>query len=469
MSHILVVDDEPAICWSLRESLKEEGHTVAVAGSVQQALSSLQVDRPDALIVDVRLPDADGIDSIAKVRERLGNEVPIIVMTAFGDLATAVRAVQAGVFDYLTKPFHLDAATEVIQRALASRRPGLVGDKLESPKSPPGGLLGSSEAMQLVFKRIALVAASDTHVLITGESGTGKEEVALAIHRHSQRASKLFVPVCVGALSETVVESELFGHVRGAFTGADVNRTGLLEQANGGTVFLDEVGDIPLPTQVKLLRAIERREVTPVGNPMPRPSDFRLLAATHRPLQEMVREGTFREDLLYRIRVFEIVVPPLRERVVDIPLLAEHFLRQLPGRASRSLSPAVIEALQSRPWRGNVRELRNAVEHAAVLARDTEIRPEHLPVPLVNSVPIAAGQEEHIRQQLRAWTLEHYSAATENDVPGLYELMLKLVEPPVLQAVLEKTGGNRIAAAKCLGIHRSTLREKLRDERENAT
>ncbi len=467
MSHILVVDDEPAICWSLRESLTEEGHSVAVAGSVQQALTSLQTTRPDALIVDVRLPDADGIESLAKVRALLGSEVPVIVMTAFGDLETAVRAVQAGVFDYLTKPFNLDAATAVIERALASRR-----TEATEVKAIPAttGLLGISAAMQLVFKRIALVAASDTPVLITGESGTGKEEVALAIHRHSQRAAKQFIPVVVGALNETIVESELFGHVKGAFTGADNNRTGLLELANGGTVFLDEVGDIPLPTQVKLLRAIERKEVTPVGNPVPRLSDFRVLAATHRPLNEMVREGSFREDLLYRIRVFEIVVPPLRDRPEDIPLLAEHFLRQLPGRVGRTLSEAVTRELQSRPWYGNVRELRNAVEHGAVLARDTEIRPDHLPRPLSGSTSSKpADRDDRIRSELRTWATDQFAEAEGADNPELYAALMKLVEPPVLQAILERTGGNRVAAAKYLGIHRSTLREKLRDDQADHT
>ena len=319
--------------------------------------------------------------------------------------------------------------------------------------------------MQHVFKRIALVAASDTPVLVTGESGAGKEEVALAIHRHSRRGAHPFVPVCVGALSESVIESELFGHVKGAFTGAEQTRTGLLELAHGGTVFLDEVGDIPLPAQVKLLRAIERREVTPVGNPVPRSSDFRVIAATHRPLNELVQQGTFREDLLYRIRVFEIVVPPLRERCEDIPLLAEHFLRQIPGRRASGLSPAVTKELGARPWFGNVRELRNAVEYAAVLARDSELQPEHLPQPMPNprSQP-TVSLEDQIRTALHEWALHQLAAASgETSDPELYAAFLRLAEPAVIQAALENVNGNRVAAAKALGIHRSTLREKLKE------
>ena len=462
MSHILVVDDEPAICWSLREALTEEGHTVVVAGSLQQAFAAVEKQRPAALIMDVRLPDGNGIDAIPQFRARLGTETPIIMMTAFGDLETAVRAVQAGVFEYLTKPFHLDDATAVVRRALAVR---IVRPSEPQPTAGEQGLLGVSPAMQLVFKRIALVAASDTPVLVTGESGAGKEEVALAIHRHSRRATNPFVPVCIAALSESVIESELFGHVKGAFTGAEQTRTGLLELAHGGTVFLDEVGDIPLPAQVKLLRTIERREVTPVGNPVPRSSDFRVIAATHRPLNELVQEGKFREDLLYRIRVFEIVVPPLRERCEDIPLLAEHFLRQIPGRKGSGLSSAVTAELCARPWYGNVRELRNAVEYAAVLARDSELLPEHLPQPMPNPRSQPAGSlEDQIRTSLHEWALRQLSAAAgDPSDPELYAAFLRLTEPAVIQAALENANGNRVAAAKALGIHRSTLREKLKE------
>lgn len=462
MSHILVVDDEPAICWSLREAFTDDGHHVVAIGSLQQAFTSIEKQMPDVVIIDVRLPDGNGIDAIPLIRERLRPETPIVLMTAFGDLETAVRAVQAGVFEYLTKPFHLDDAIAVVRRGLAAKViPALSPQRAKASE----GLLGVSPAMQVVFKRIALVAASDTPVLVTGESGAGKEEVALAIHRHSSRANNPFVPVCVGALSETVIESELFGHVKGAFTGAEQTRTGLLELAHGGTVFLDELGDIPLPAQVKLLRAIERREVTPVGNPVPRGSDFRVIAATHRPLYELVQQGKFREDLLYRIRVFEIVVPPLRARVEDIPLLAEHFLRQIPGRRGSGLSADVMRELCARSWYGNVRELRNAVEYAAILARDTEIQPEHLPQPMPNPRSHAGGSfEEQIRASLQAWAQRHLTAAAgEERDPDLYQAFLRLTEPAVIQAALENANGNRVAAAKALGIHRSTLREKLKE------
>jgi DNA-binding NtrC family response regulator len=463
MSRILIVDDEASICWAFRESLADEGHEVDVASSAEEGLRIAASTPPDAVVLDVRLPGTDGLSAMTAFRDRIGL-APIIIITAFGSLETAVRAMEGGAFDYLVKPFDLDQATTLVKRALERRitRPFVVEPRATTG---PDALIGSSPAMQDLFKSIALVAPADVPVLITGESGTGKELVARAIHRHSARRGGPFLPICLAALSPGLVEAELFGHVKGSFTGSTQDRNGLLELARGGTVLLDEVGDIPANLQVKLLRAIEHGEVTPVGDARPRPTDIRVIAATNRPLAELMASGEFREDLFFRLSVFQIHIPPLRERRDDIPALAEHFLGQsrLPDIAEASLTEDVLDVLRSREWVGNIRELRNTVEHAAIVARGRPIRPEHLPPPAtsaaVSGSPGAAGMKEEI-----ARLIEQDARATGADAldSSLYDRFLSLVEPPLLRAVLDHEGGNRAAAALKLGIHRATLRQKLR-------
>jgi DNA-binding NtrC family response regulator len=461
MSSILVVDDEESICWSFREFLGDEGHRVETVASAEEALRRVGVIRPDVLILDVRLPGIDGLTALPGLRERSGGS-PIVVMTAFGDLQTAVRAVEAGAFDYLVKPFDLDQAAVLIRRALES------GKRPKRPATSPQSLdlgdelIGSSPSMQSLFQRIALVAAADVPVLITGESGTGKERVARALHRYGARRDGPFVPVCLPALSPSLVEAELFGHARGAFTGASQDRKGILELAQGGTVLLDEIGDAPLSLQVKLLRAIENREIAPVGDPRTRPVDIRVLAATNRPLPEMVAAGTFREDLYFRLAAFPIHVPSLRDRLDDIPALAIHFLALCRGRLDDpiELSAAVLQALGSRPWPGNVRELRNAIEHASILARGGPIRVEHLPsIPNSSTVP---GRND-LGRAIAGWA-EAETARLDPARPdgNLYGLFLKASEPALLKAALDRCGGNRAAAAQLLGIDRATLRQKLK-------
>jgi two-component system nitrogen regulation response regulator GlnG len=316
--------------------------------------------------------------------------------------------------------------------------------------------------MQQVFKQMALAAQSHVPVLITGESGTGKELVAQAIHRHGLRKTGPFVPVCLPALSPQLIESELFGHVKGSFTGADTTRTGFLELAAGGTVFLDEIGDVAPPLQVKLLRAIEQQEVTPVGGGQARRTDFRVVAATNRPLDALRAAGEFRADLYYRLSVFRIELPPLRERREDVPLLAVYFLRRAdrPGQ-ERRLSDAALAELVRRRWVGNVRELRNVVERAAIAARGDEIHVEHLPqaeAPLSDRDPLASS----IQRDIANWARTELHNAPGAESAGLYERFLSLAEPPLFAAALEHAGGNRAAAARELGIHRATLREKLK-------
>ena len=450
--NLLIVDDEESIGWALRRLAADEGHTAQVASSAEEALALADRQPFDLIMLDVRLPGADGLSAMRQLK-KLQPQAPIVVMTAFGNLSTAVDAIRNGAFDYVTKPFDIEQAASVMRRALAQRTAPIASS---SPwPNEPEELIGASPAMQEVFKRIALVANTSAAVLITGESGTGKELVARAIHRHSACAAGPLVPINLAALNPSLVESELFGHARGAFTGAEQARSGLLELADGGTAFFDEAGDIPLAVQVKLLRALEQQEVTPVGETRPRRTSFRVIAATHRDLRHEIKAGRFREDLFFRLAVFEIALPPLRERPEDIPLLAELFLRRLNALGQpAAFAPATIEDLRRRTWRGNVRELRNAVEHAALLARGGTVYPEQLP-----TVADALSEAPELNQVVRDWVRVRLAAQPAAD--NLYQQFLDDVEPTLLAAVLERTGNNRVAAAHLLGIHRATLRKKL--------
>jgi two-component system nitrogen regulation response regulator GlnG len=398
---------------------------------------------------------------------RLLRSVSIIVITAFGDLTTAVEAVRNGAFEYLLKPFDLTTAQRVIERATQSLAapPPAAADAHLSPQSD-GPIVGHSAAIQEVFKRIAVVAPSDACVHLRGESGTGKELAARAIHRYSRRASGPFVAVNVASLSESLAESELFGHARGAFTGADQPRTGLLEQAHGGTIFLDEVADIPLPVQVKLLRVLEHGEILPVGANRPVQSDFRLISATHQDLRQRVAKGRFRHDLYFRLITFEIDIPPLRQRAEDIAELAGHFLDGLAakhGQPRPAISSEALAELQHRNWLGNVRELRNAIEHAMILARGGSIAPEHLPPPLAEMAgergAESVSQEEALVALVRGWAERQLRDPAGGE--DLYDRLLRCMEQPLLEAVMEHCGGQYLAAARRLGLHRTTLRKKL--------
>jgi two-component system nitrogen regulation response regulator GlnG len=463
MSRILIVDDEASICWAFRESLTDEGHEVHIASSAEQGLQIADAAPPDAVVLDIRLPGIDGLAAMKAFHDRLG-AAPVVIMTAFGNLETAVQAVEGGAFDYLVKPFDLDHATAVVKRAIETRR---VRDLVTEPRARSGTetLIGTSPAMHELFKSIALVAPVDVPVLITGESGTGKELVARAIHRHSARRNGPYLPICLAALSPNLVEAEIFGHTKGSFTGASQDRKGLLEIASGGTVLLDEVGDIPANLQVKLLRVIEHREFTPVGDARPRPTDIRVIAATNRPLPQLIATGQFREDLFFRLGVFQIHIPPLRDRREDIPALAEHFLHQSQTTSHNEvrLSDAALDELCSRPWPGNVRELRNTIEHAMILARGQTIHREHLP-DSPTQLPVASTSiHDEIRNLLAEWARQQAAnGSSQTNEATLHERLLDLVEPPVIQAVMHLCLENKAEAAQTLGIHRATLRDKLR-------
>jgi two-component system, NtrC family, nitrogen regulation response regulator GlnG len=454
---ILIVEDEEAVCWALERALAQEGHRVATAATAEAALALARARRPDVILLDVRLPGADGLSVLAQFRRQSG-EAPVIVMTAFGNLDTAVRAVEGGAFDYLAKPFDLQQALDAVERALRSRNRVASAAEEADPGPIAEQIVGRSPAMQVVFKRIALVAPRDACVLITGESGTGKELVARAIHRHSSRRDRPFLPVHVAALNPNLVESELFGHVRGAFTGATESRPGLLALADGGTVFLDELADIPLGVQAKLLRVLEHREVVAVGGNQPQPLDLRILAATHQDLGRLVAEGAFRHDLFFRLNVFPIHLPPLRERPGDLALLAEHFLRTLAPN-SLPVPPETLRQLEARPWQGNVRELRNALEHAAILARDGPLLPEHLPPP--GATPAGSGVKDRLAEAVRIWLAERLARSEPEGDGQLYAELLAAVEPALLDEIMRRVQGNRWVAARLLGLNRATVRKKL--------
>ncbi len=459
--NLLVVDDEEAICWGLQKIGRELNCTVYVAPSAEDALNIAESETLDAIITDVCLPGISGLAAIASYRIRFPR-IPIIVMTAYGDLKTAVEAVRQGAFEYLVKPFSAETVRNVLRRALDDANQNRV--EIEpSGNAAVEGFVAESTIMQEAFNRIALAAASDASVLISGESGTGKELAAQAIHKFSSRASGPFVSVNLAALSPTLAESELFGHTKGAYTGADTSRTGLLVQADKGTLFLDEVADIPMPIQVKLLRALETHEVTPVGGSQPISTQFRIIAASHRDLNQMIQQSLFRHDLFYRLAGFQIELPPLRERLEDIEPLAKHFLDLLANhpQTSQRLSAAAIAEMKRRPWWGNVRELRNALQHAIIVARGSTIDATHLPPAIRQS---ASGTNDDglastIEQLLVAWTLQHLNESPECE--DLYDRLLKLVEPAVFNKVMELNQNQYLTAAKVLGLHRTTLKKKL--------
>ncbi len=461
---ILIIDDEEPIAWALRRAFEREGYRVAVAATAEDGLAKAKQNPPDVVFLDVRLPGMDGLTALGELK-KVAPAAAVVVITAHGNLNTAVKAVAGGAFDYLAKPFDLAQALDAAKRALskqgAKEDTGGLRPPLGEVDSSPDAIIGRSPAMQTVFKRIALVAPTAACVLVTGESGTGKELVARAIHANSPRRGKPLLVAHVAAYNPNLVESELFGHVKGAFTGADRARDGLLTLADGGTVFLDELADIPLPVQAKLLRVLERQEVQPVGGSESQTVDVRVVSATHADLSAAVREGTFRHDLFFRLNVYPIHLPPLRDRVDDIPLLAEHFLRKFgvanPGGA---LAADAVAFLKARPWPGNVRELRNALEHAAIEARGGPLRPEHFPEPSTATGP--ASTVERLRSLVAEWVREQVQALDGREPADLHQTLIEAVEPAVLDEVLRQVTGNRLVAARWLGLARATVRKLIR-------
>ena len=440
IAKILVVDDDRDTRDLLSEVLESEGHQVIVASGAQEALAAGKTAHFDAILSDIRLgPELNGLD-VLRAFKSIQPDSEVILITAFGSMETAIEAVKAGAFDYLSKPFKIDDVVNRVQRALENRDLVRETRNLVPPAEAPAplsSLVGRSPAMLEVYKKIGMVADSRATVLITGESGTGKELVARAIHANGPRAQQRFMAVNCGAFTESLLESELFGHVRGSFTGASVNKVGIFEDANGGTVFLDEVSEMSPALQVKLLRTLEAQEVRPVGSNQSTRIDVRMIAASNRNLAELVAEGKFREDLFYRLRVIEIDLPPLREREEDIPLLVKHFLQKLGAEAGRRLniSSEALSALVAYPWPGNVRELLNTLESIAALNRSGVVTVQDLPAKL------RIGGEN-------STSIEALFAG----LPSLEELGRRY-----LAYVLKVTEYNKSQAADILGISRNTI------------
>jgi two-component system response regulator PilR (NtrC family) len=441
---VLIVDDEESMRELLSIMLRKEGFDIVVAESRKRAAEELARGALDLVITDVKLPDGDGIEILRHVKAA-SPETMVIVMTAYGSTESAVAAMKLGAHDYLIKPFDVDELRIVVRNALQLRRLQAENQLLRAEFQTQHGLdriIGTSEAMQAVFRLVRAVAVTPSTALITGESGTGKELVAKAIHTLSPRNAAPFVSVNCGALPESLLESELFGHMKGAFTDAHQNKKGLFEAAHRGTLFLDEIGEMPHPMQVKLLRALQERRIRRVGGTEEIDVDVRLLAATNSPLEERVRARTFREDLFYRLNVIPIHLPALRDRLADVPLLAEHFLKRYSRDLGRplQLAPETVRALMAHRWPGNVRELENAIERAATLETGPVIGVEHLPVPLLETTaaeePIAAGFR--LRDHIRA------------------------VERRLVREALQRTAGNRVDACRLLGVTPRTLRYLLR-------
>jgi two-component system nitrogen regulation response regulator GlnG len=465
--HILVVDDEDSIRWVLSRGLARRGWHVHSAEDGQAALRRLAEHDYDLLFLDVRLPDIDGLTLLDRIRAQ-PHPPMVVVMTAQGTVDTAINAMKKGAFDYIVKPFDLEDVVALAQQALRARAvaadavspvPIELRDSLHA-----SGLVGRSEPMQQVYKLIGMVADRDVTVLIEGESGTGKELIARAIHRHSKRGKRPFVTVNCAAIPHELLESELFGHEKGSFTGATATTIGKFQQADGGTLFLDEIGDMDLNLQAKLLRVLQEKEFHRVGGRDPLRVDVRIIAATHRNLALAVTQKTFREDLYYRLNVVPIYVPPLRERREDIPLLIDYFLRRFEselGTGAKVLSDEARELLLSYHWGGNVRELENVIKRAMVLTTSRVILPQHLPEPLRGGVK--AEDEAHllrrlVERQARALLL----AAQRAGSGDIYHAILHEVERSLLQVILDATDGNQVRTADLLGINRNTLRKKIR-------
>ncbi|MCR9296238.1 MAG: sigma-54 dependent transcriptional regulator [bacterium] len=454
---VLVVDDEPAICWAMERSLTREGYRVAVASSAEDGLQIAAEQAPSLVFLDVRLPREDGLSALPKFKA-LAADTPIIVMTAFGDLQTAVDAVAQGAADYLTKPFKLEDITRVCHMNLpAVRQPASPHTTVSVSDEDAPKIVGRSAAMQHVFRQIAFFASSDLSVLITGETGTGKELVAAAIHRHSQRRHKPYLAVAPVAMNSELIESELFGHARGAFTGAETDRLGLFEAAQGGTILLDEIGDLAANLQVKLLRVLEQGEFCRVGETKPRPCDVRILASTNCDLEQSVAAGHFREDLYYRLNGMHIHLPPLRERSEDLLPLCEHFLRPLGRSVSEIVNDTLLASLAERPWPGNVREFKNAIQHAAVLARGRPLQLSDFPSGRTSGIP-----SNSLQHAVLLWAEQHL-ASPEEPNSDLLSALMSAVEPTLLSFAIASCDGNRAKAAELLGIHRGTLRERLKN------
>ncbi len=457
-NRILVVDDEESVRYSFKRFLNSDNYHIDAAKNGAEALSKFRDNSYDLIILDVRLPDKSGIEILKELKE-IDSKVVALIMTAFGDTETAINATKSGAFDYILKPFDIPAMKKVIADALEFSRLHQIQSEFENSSISDWNadtIIGNSPVMQEVYKLIGRVAASDVNVLLRGESGTGKELIARAIYQHSNRTNKQFIAVNCAAIPETLLESELFGYEKGAFTGANRRKTGKFELADGGIIFLDEIGDMTLTTQAKILRVLQEGSFERLGGEQTIKVNVRVIAATNRNLERAIEEGRFRDDLYYRIKVVTITLPPLRLRKNDIPALAEYFLEKhckAEQKDGIKFSNSSLETLRQYHWPGNIRELENVIRRAIVLSKGNVI-PDELITEEFKQASRIESKKEYIPQNVSKEQIEQFTGV-------LYEQIMSEAEKHLILQILRETGGNQVKASKILGISRVMLHQRI--------
>ena len=462
MSTVLIIDDDDQLRKSFQKLLTEEGYSVESAASGESGLKQIHKKIPDLVILDMRLPGMDGLQTFKTIHD-IDPKLPVIIMTAFGTTETAIEATKMGAFDYVLKPFDIPDMLATIKQALEAgrfmRQP--VDMNVKPDEASREAIIGRSRRMQEVYKAIGRVSPTDATVLIRGESGTGKELVSRAIYQHSLRSNKPFLVVNCVAIPENLLESELFGYEKGAFTGAAHRRVGKIEQANGGTIFLDEIGDMPFSIQAKILRLLQEKSIERLGGRETIPVDVRIIAATNRDLEASLSEGRFREDLYYRLKVVTILVPPLRERSTDIPLLTEYYLSRYAhevGVDNPGIAKEAVGTLNNYSWPGNVRELANTIQKILIFNRGTPISAEDVTQTISGKSLIKENDAETSHQVIRKWARE---TLTTKSKENMYDSSMDRFASILISEALNLTGGNRSQAAKLLGLSRPTLHSKI--------
>lgn len=468
MNRLLIVDDDPNLRWVLQKSLERAGYAVDTAASAKEGIEKHRSLPYAVLLLDIRLPDRPGLQLIQELQS-ISPTSKVIVMTAQDTMQNAIEAMQQGAFDYLTKPFDIGEIEVLTKKAFESwslaQEVQELREKLSGREEKTPTLIGRSRAMKEVFKTIGKIADSPVTLLIEGESGTGKELVARAIHSYSSRSEKPFIAINMAAIPNNLLESELFGHEKGAFTGATERKIGRFEQASQGTLFLDEIGEMPYELQGKLLRALEQKQIEPLGKRSSVPLESRLIAATNANLKQLTQENRFRADLFYRLNVVSIYIPPLRERKEDLPDLIDFFI----GKYSRELnvppkkiSQEALKMLTEYSWPGNVRELENAIKRSLILSSDLELQPQDFP-------QLSDSDPDVLNQSIRIGIERLLKSPESKEGKNLHRRFVQEVERPLIEIVLEKTEGNQIKAAEMLGINRNTLRKKILEFRLERT
>ena len=457
-AEVWIVDDDRSIRWVLEKAMEVEDITVRTFENGHAIIAELETSCPNVIVSDIRMPGIDGLTLMAKIKQ-IAPKLPIIIMTAYSDLESAVSVYEGGAFEYLPKPFDIDEAVDLVQRAIVHHKENRPVEEVFDLKSE---IIGEAPAMQEVFRAIGRLARSNITVLINGESGTGKELIANALHKHSPRASRPFIALNMAAIPKELMESELFGHEKGAFTGAHTARKGRFEQADGGTLFLDEIGDMPFDLQTRLLRVLSDGKFFRVGGHTPVEGDVRIIAATHQNLEELVEQGEFRDDLFHRLNVIRIHSPALSERYEDVPALAKYFLNKVASELSvqaKTLSTGVESYLCQLPWPGNVRQLENTCRWLTVMSPASVVQIDDLPHELSQGIDEGRATGENWQALFKQWAMQKSLSGQE----GVLSEVIPEVEALLMEVALEKTAGKRQEAAKLLGWGRNTLTRKLKE------